>query len=178
VLPLLSAFDLLAMPALDLKGCIEDSPIFRRRIAAHEESISNFDSSLKSLAKLVKSQIDLSTGTDSPLRDMAVLDALLTSTIRLTEYSQRQSQIAYEFTTIAQGQDDPIVGKYLWQTPATLHMCCNYIRGIDRNRSIIYLGHALEKFAKSLTEVEKCRNLMVSFIIISALKLNCKLNRS
>ncbi|KAH8552778.1 hypothetical protein BGW37DRAFT_271523 [Umbelopsis sp. PMI_123] len=99
------------MPALDLKGCIEDSPIFRRRIAAHEESISNFDSSLKSLAKLVKSQIDLST-----------------------EYSQRQSQIAYEFTTIAQGQDDPIV------------------------------GHALEKFAKSLTEVEKCRNLMNTHI--------------
>jgi hypothetical protein len=53
-----------AMPALDLKGCAEDSPIFRRRIAAHEESISNFDSSLKSLAKLVKSQVDLSTGTD------------------------------------------------------------------------------------------------------------------
>ncbi|GAB5589535.1 hypothetical protein Unana1_04435 [Umbelopsis nana] len=99
------------MPALDLKGCVEDSPIFRRRIAAHEESISNFDSSLKSLAKLVKSQVDLST-----------------------EYSQRQSQIAMEFATIAQSQDDPIV------------------------------GHALEKFGKSLTEVEKCRNLMNAHI--------------
>lgn len=64
MLPDVPAFDLLAMPALDLKGCIEDSPVFRRRIAAHEESISNFDSSLKSLVKLVKSQLDLSTGTD------------------------------------------------------------------------------------------------------------------
>ncbi|KAI8575403.1 hypothetical protein K450DRAFT_262065 [Umbelopsis ramanniana AG] len=99
------------MPALDLKGCIEDSPVFRRRIAAHEESISNFDTSLKSLVKLVKSQLDLST-----------------------EFSQRQSQIAVEFNTIASGQDDPIV------------------------------GHALDKFAKSLTEVEKCRNLMNTHI--------------
>ncbi|KAG2185136.1 hypothetical protein INT44_001926 [Umbelopsis vinacea] len=99
------------MPALDLKGCIEDSPVFRRRIAAHEESISNFDTSLKSLVKLVKSQLDLST-----------------------EFSQRQSQLALEFNTIASGQDDPIV------------------------------GHALDKFAKSLTEVEKCRNLMNTHI--------------
>ncbi|KAJ2955167.1 hypothetical protein NQZ79_g8792 [Umbelopsis isabellina] len=99
------------MPALDLKGCVEDSPVFRRRIAAHEESISNFDTSLKSLAKLVRSQVDLSA-----------------------EYSQRQSQIAVEFATIAQSQDDPIV------------------------------GHALEKFGKSLTEVEKCRNLMNTHI--------------
>lgn len=29
------------------------------------------------------------------------------------EYSQRQSQIAMEFATIAQSQDDPIVGEYL-----------------------------------------------------------------
>lgn len=61
--PPLPFFDLLAMPALDLKGCVEDSPVFRRRIAAHEESISNFDTSLKCLAKLVRSQVDLSAGT-------------------------------------------------------------------------------------------------------------------
>lgn len=50
------------MPALDIRGCLEDSPTFRKRIQSHEESIHNFEHSLKSLIKLTRSQVEISTG--------------------------------------------------------------------------------------------------------------------
>lgn len=52
------------MPALDIRGCLDDSPTFRKRIQSHEESISNFEHSLKSLIKLTRSQVELSTGKE------------------------------------------------------------------------------------------------------------------
>lgn len=51
------------MPALDIRGCLDDSPTFRKRIQSHEESIHNFENSLKTLIKLTRAQVDLSTGT-------------------------------------------------------------------------------------------------------------------
>ncbi|KAI7877711.1 hypothetical protein K492DRAFT_12180 [Lichtheimia hyalospora FSU 10163] len=53
------------MPALDLKGCLEDSPKFRRRVNAHEETIQHFESSLKVLLKLSRSQVNLYEVCDS-----------------------------------------------------------------------------------------------------------------
>lgn len=53
------------MPALDIRGCLEDSPTFRKRIQSHEESIHNFEHSLKSLIKLTRSQVEISTGKDT-----------------------------------------------------------------------------------------------------------------
>jgi Arf-GAP/coiled-coil/ANK repeat/PH domain-containing protein len=50
------------MAVLDIRGCLEDSPTFRKRIQAHEESIQNFEQSLKTLIKLARSQVELSTG--------------------------------------------------------------------------------------------------------------------
>ncbi|KAJ8659588.1 hypothetical protein O0I10_004566 [Lichtheimia ornata] len=94
------------MPALDLKGCLEDSPKFRRRVNAHEETIQHFESSLKVLLKLSRSQVSL-----------------------YEEYSLRQQELALGFVSFGQSQDDPIV------------------------------AYALEKFGKSLLEVEKCRNM-------------------
>ncbi|KAG0184328.1 Arf-GAP with coiled-coil, ANK repeat and PH domain-containing protein 2 [Apophysomyces sp. BC1034] len=76
------------MPALDLRGCLEDSPKFRKRVNDHEESIQNFESSLKTLIKLSRAQVELST-----------------------EYSQRQQDLAQEFMTFSHSQDDPIVAK-------------------------------------------------------------------
>ncbi|KAI8098861.1 uncharacterized protein BX664DRAFT_319775, partial [Halteromyces radiatus] len=94
------------MPALDLRGCLEDSPTFRKRVNSHEESLSNFETSLKMLIKLTRSQMELSSS-----------------------YSQHQQELAREFTTFAHSQDDPIV------------------------------AYALEKFGKSMFEVEKCRSM-------------------
>ncbi|KAI9499234.1 hypothetical protein BDB00DRAFT_795963 [Zychaea mexicana] len=99
------------MPALDLKGCLEDSPTFRKRVVAHEENIQNFESSLKSLLKLSRAQVNLSS-----------------------EYSLRQQELALGFLTFGQSQDDPIV------------------------------AHALEKFGKSMLEVEKCRHMFNSHV--------------
>ncbi|KAI8140342.1 hypothetical protein BJV82DRAFT_623559 [Fennellomyces sp. T-0311] len=99
------------MPALDLKGCLEDSPTFRKRVNSHEESIQNFEISLKSILKLARSQVNLSS-----------------------EYSLRQQELALGFLTFGQSQDDPIV------------------------------AHALEKFGKSLLEVEKCRHMFNSHV--------------
>ena len=50
------------MPALDLKGCLEDSPTFRKRVNSYEESIQNLETSLKSILKLARSQVNLSSG--------------------------------------------------------------------------------------------------------------------
>ena len=50
------------MPALDLKGCLEDSPTFRKRVNSHEEGVQNFETSLKSILKLARSQVNLSSG--------------------------------------------------------------------------------------------------------------------
>lgn len=50
------------MPALDIRGCLEDSPTFRKRIQSHEESIHNFEHSLKSLIKLSRLQVELTVG--------------------------------------------------------------------------------------------------------------------
>ncbi|KAI8647772.1 hypothetical protein BD408DRAFT_937 [Parasitella parasitica] len=75
------------MPALDIRGCLEDSPTFRRRIQSHEESVHNFEHSLKSLIKLTRSQVEIATA-----------------------YSQQQSDLAREFLSFAHAQDDPIVG--------------------------------------------------------------------
>ncbi|KAI8381358.1 uncharacterized protein BYT42DRAFT_566268 [Radiomyces spectabilis] len=94
------------MPALDLRGCLDDSPQFRKRIHAHEESVHHFENSLKTLLKLARSQVDLSSA-----------------------YSQQQQELAREFLSFAQSQDDPIV------------------------------AHASEKFGKSILEVEKCRDM-------------------
>ncbi|ORZ23214.1 hypothetical protein BCR42DRAFT_404267 [Absidia repens] len=99
------------MPALDLRGCLEDSPNFRKRVNSHEESLSNFEVSLKTLIKLTRSQMDLASS-----------------------YSQQQQELAREFTTFAHSQDDPIV------------------------------AYALEKFGKSLFEVEKCRAMFNSHV--------------
>ncbi|KAI9278657.1 hypothetical protein BDA99DRAFT_600287 [Phascolomyces articulosus] len=99
------------MPALDLKGCLEDSPTFRKRVNSHEESIQNFEASLKSILKLARSQVNLSS-----------------------EYSLRQQELALGFLTFGQSQDDPIV------------------------------AHALEKFGKSMLEVEKCRHMFNSHV--------------
>lgn len=49
------------MPALDIRGCLDDSPTFRKRIQSHEESINNFEHSLKTVIKLTRSQVDLSS---------------------------------------------------------------------------------------------------------------------
>lgn len=49
------------MPALDIRGCLEDSPTFRKRIQSHEESIQNFEQSLKTLIKLTRSQVEISS---------------------------------------------------------------------------------------------------------------------
>ncbi|KAI9013806.1 hypothetical protein CLU79DRAFT_768786 [Phycomyces nitens] len=99
------------MPALDLKGCLDDSPKFRKRIAIHEDSIQQFELSLKTLTKLTRLQVDSST-----------------------EYSLRQQELATDFTSFAQSQDDPII------------------------------AHALEKFGKSMIEVEKCRTMFNSHV--------------
>ncbi|KAL0095670.1 hypothetical protein F4703DRAFT_1082593 [Phycomyces blakesleeanus] len=99
------------MPALDLKGCLDDSPKFRKRIAVYEDSIQHFEFSLKTLTKLTRLQVDSST-----------------------EYSQRQQELATDFTSFAQSQDDPII------------------------------AHALEKFGKSMIEVEKCRTMFNSHV--------------
>ncbi|KAG1463467.1 hypothetical protein G6F46_001913 [Rhizopus delemar] len=92
------------MAVLDIRGCLEDSPTFRKRIQAHEESIQNFEQSLKTLIKLARSQVELSTA-----------------------YSQQQKELADTFLSFAHAQDDPIVAQ------------------------------ALEKFGKSVIEVEKSR---------------------
>ncbi|KAG1109009.1 hypothetical protein G6F42_015792 [Rhizopus arrhizus] len=100
------------MPALDIRGCLEDSPTFRKRIQSHEESIQNFEHSLKSLIKLTRSQVEISTA-----------------------YSQQQSDLAREFMSFAQAQDDPIVAQ------------------------------ALDKFGKSVFEVEKSRNMLNTHVV-------------
>ncbi|KAI9269470.1 hypothetical protein EDC94DRAFT_598988 [Helicostylum pulchrum] len=100
------------MPALDIRGCLDDSPTFRKRIQSHEESIGNFEHSLKTLIKLTRSQVDLSTA-----------------------YSQQQCELAREFMSFAHAQDDPIVAQ------------------------------ALEKFGKSITEVEKSRHMLNTHVI-------------
>ncbi|KAG2190738.1 hypothetical protein INT46_007931 [Mucor plumbeus] len=100
------------MPALDIRGCLEDSPTFRKRIQSHEESIHNFEHSLKSLIKLTRSQVEISTA-----------------------YSQQQSDLAREFLSFAQAQDDPIVAQ------------------------------ALDKFGKSMFEVEKSRNMLNTHVV-------------
>ncbi|CAO3639358.1 unnamed protein product [Mucor fragilis] len=100
------------MPALDIRGCLEDSPTFRKRIQSHEESIHNFEHSLKSLIKLTRSQVEISTA-----------------------YSQQQSDLAREFMSFAQAQDDPIVAQ------------------------------ALDKFGKSVFEVEKSRNMLNTHVV-------------
>ncbi|KAG0750387.1 hypothetical protein G6F62_002301 [Rhizopus arrhizus] len=94
------------MAVLDIRGCLEDSPTFRKRIQAHEESIQNFEQSLKTLIKLARSQVELSTA-----------------------YSQQQKELADTFLSFAHAQDDPIVAQ------------------------------ALEKFGKSVIEVEKSRTM-------------------
>ncbi|ORX44005.1 ArfGap-domain-containing protein [Hesseltinella vesiculosa] len=99
------------MPALDLRGCLEDSPTFRKRIHSHEESLANFEASLKTLVKLTRSQIDLASS-----------------------FSEQQQQLAKEFTAFAHSQDDPIV------------------------------AYAMEKFGKSLFEVEKSRSMLTSHV--------------
>ncbi|CAO3649885.1 unnamed protein product [Cunninghamella echinulata] len=88
-----------------------NSPAFRKRVTSHEESLSNFEVSLKTLIKLTRSQLDLSNA-----------------------YIQHQQDLANEFTNFAQTQDDPIV------------------------------AYALEKFGKSLNEVEKCRSMFNAHI--------------
>ncbi|KAL0138179.1 hypothetical protein V8B55DRAFT_1535746 [Mucor lusitanicus] len=100
------------MPALDIRGCLDDSPTFRKRIQSHEESIHNFEHSLKSLIKLTRSQVEISTA-----------------------YSQQQSDLAREFMSFAQAQDDPIVAQ------------------------------ALDKFGKSVFEVEKSRNMLNTHVV-------------
>ncbi|CAO3655098.1 unnamed protein product [Mucor hiemalis] len=100
------------MPALDIRGCLDDSPTFRKRIQSHEESTHNFENSLKTLIKLTRAQVDLSTA-----------------------YSQQQSELAREFLSFAQAQDYPIVAQ------------------------------ALEKFGKSISEVEKSRNMLNTHIV-------------
>ncbi|KAI7865133.1 hypothetical protein BDF14DRAFT_1827454 [Spinellus fusiger] len=99
------------MPALDLKGCLEDSPKFRKRITAHEDSLLHFEHSLKTLVKLIRLQVESST-----------------------EYSSRQQVLAHEFTSFAHSQDDPII------------------------------AHALEKFGKSMLEIEKSRCMFNSHV--------------
>lgn len=94
------------MPALDIRGCLEDSPTFRKRIQSHEESIQNFEHSLKSLIKLTRSQVEISTGKDTYFASRMYIDTFY----RTLAYSQQQSDLAREFMSFAQAQDDPIVG--------------------------------------------------------------------
>ncbi|ORE11849.1 ArfGap-domain-containing protein [Rhizopus microsporus var. microsporus] len=94
------------MTVLDIRGCLDDSPTFRKRVQAHEESIQNFEQILKTLIKLTRSQVELSAA-----------------------YSQQQKELAETFLSFAQAQDDPIVAQ------------------------------ALEKFGKSVVEVEKSRSM-------------------
>ena len=61
------------MPALDLKGCLEDSPTFRKRVNSHEESIQNLEASLKSILKLTRSQVNLSSGNMESLLMMDII---------------------------------------------------------------------------------------------------------
>ncbi|KAI8885870.1 ArfGap-domain-containing protein [Backusella circina FSU 941] len=100
------------MPALDIRGCLEDSPTFRKRIQSHEESIHNFEHSLKTLIKLARTQVEIATA-----------------------YSQQQKDLAQEFMSFAVAQDDPIVAQ------------------------------ALEKFGKSIFEVEKSRGMLNTHIV-------------
>ncbi|KAI7899498.1 uncharacterized protein BX663DRAFT_521103 [Cokeromyces recurvatus] len=100
------------MPTLDIRGCLEDSPIFRKRIHSHEDSIHSFEQSLKTLIKLARSQVEISTA-----------------------YSQQQNDLAREFLSFAQAQDDPIVAQ------------------------------ALDKFGKSIFEVEKSRHMHNTHIV-------------
>lgn len=51
------------MTVLDIRGCLDDSPTFRKRVQAHEESIQNFEQILKTLIKLTRSQVELSAGS-------------------------------------------------------------------------------------------------------------------
>lgn len=97
------------MPALDIRGCLDDSPTFRKRIQSHEESIQNFEHSLKSLIKLTRSQVELSTGTKHIAQKQHF--AQEPTTFKYLAYSQQQSDLAREFMSFAQAQDDPIVGK-------------------------------------------------------------------
>lgn len=96
------------MPALDIRGCSDDSPTFRKRIQSHEESIHNFESSLKSLIKLTRSQVDLSTSKIAFLFVNYKYSSLHSFHLA---YSQQQNELAREFLSFAQAQDDPIVGK-------------------------------------------------------------------
>lgn len=96
------------MPALDLKGCLEDSPKFRRRVNAHEETIQHFESSLKVLLKLSRSQVNLYEGRkhNQWRRQLEMSNASC-----YAEYSLRQQELALGFVSFGQSQDDPIVGK-------------------------------------------------------------------
>ncbi|KAI9276408.1 hypothetical protein BY458DRAFT_120226 [Sporodiniella umbellata] len=78
------------MTVLDIRGCLDDSPHFRKRVQAHEESIQHFEQSLKTLLKLTRSQVELSTA-----------------------YSQQQKELAEAYITFAHTQDDPIVSQAL-----------------------------------------------------------------
>ncbi|CAO3695557.1 unnamed protein product [Rhizopus stolonifer] len=112
------------MTVLDIRGCLDNSPTFRKRIQAHEESIQNFEQSLKTLIKLTRSQVELSTA-----------------------YSQQQKELAEAYLSFAHAQDDPIVAQ------------------------------ALEKFGKSIVEVEKSRamfNTHVTDTFISPLNIFLK----
>lgn len=99
------------MPALDLKGCLEDSPKFRKRVHAHEETVQNFESSLKSLIKLARSQVNLSQGKLTPITTTTG-HTLTVRTTHIAEYSIRQQELAQGFLNFGQSQDDPIVGEY------------------------------------------------------------------
>lgn len=99
------------MPALDLKGCLEDSPKFRRRVNAHEETIQHFESSLKVLLKLSRSQVSLYEGRELTANDNANRDDQHTPCLCYAEYSLRQQELALGFVSFGQSQDDPIVGK-------------------------------------------------------------------
>ncbi|KAI8977532.1 hypothetical protein BDF20DRAFT_836323 [Mycotypha africana] len=102
------------MPALDIRGCLEDSPTFRRRIQSHEDSINNFEQSLKTVVKLTRAQVELSN-----------------------VYSEQQKELAREYMSFAQAQDDPIVAQ------------------------------ALEKFGKTMFDVEKNRQMLSTHIMES-----------
>ncbi|KAI8976987.1 hypothetical protein BDB01DRAFT_802335 [Pilobolus umbonatus] len=78
------------MPSLDIRSCLDDSPSFRKRIQLCEESVHNFEQSLKTLIKLARLQVDISQ-----------------------EYGTQQQELAREFISFSSHQDDPIISQAL-----------------------------------------------------------------
>ncbi|RUS17252.1 hypothetical protein BC937DRAFT_90211 [Endogone sp. FLAS-F59071] len=112
------------MPSVDLKGCEEDSPEFRKRLNAAEDAVATMENSIKNLVKLARAGNDLAI-----------------------EHSNKQKQFAEELDNFAHLQEDPIVEMALQKFSRALQEVENH-RSMFQSHIIDMFIEPLERFAK------------------------------